>query len=115
MTSGEMKVMVFAALILGIGFVYTTVMDRQGFTGQATAQGYADYSYEDQAIGYEENYVTEPAPYGYREPVQPISYESPQSSDRQQKQFLTALGINKENVEEACGALDDPNHPFTSQ
>ncbi|HLD03043.1 MAG TPA: hypothetical protein VJC07_05080 [Candidatus Nanoarchaeia archaeon] len=117
MTSGEMKVMVFAVLILGIGFVYTTVMDRQGYTGQATVDDYA-MGYDASSYVYREegDYVT--APVGYEEaevPFQPSYYETPQSSGQPQKQFLMALGIDKVNVEEACGVLDDPSHPFNSQ
>lgn len=107
MTSGEMKVMVFAVLILGIGFVYTTIMDRQGFTGQAVTS-------DDDSYAYEDNIISEPeatggiTPYGYDEwpvQVQP-SYEGSQSTDQQEEQFISAMvNLDTLNVEATCAEL----------
>ncbi len=122
MTSVETKVMVFAVLILGIGFVYTTINNRQGYTGQAVSDE-AFYDYDSYASPYAgEDIISSPQSYqgDYEEAVtqvqpKPITYKTPESSYAQQKQVLMAVGIDKINVEEACRELDNPDHPFNSQ
>lgn len=105
MASMETKVVVLALLVLGVGFVYTNILEKQQLTGATISSPIvsAPEPYLEDGEDGHSNYELSQAPSeGY----------TAEGYTEEQKTFLNTMGANNVNPLEACKRLEDT--PFKS-